>query len=410
MYWVLLLVFLYLLLLFIKGPYYTIQIPAVINNTGILSTFKLTDSFGNGKLYVSNTPFKDYLTQLSFEFSRLAFCSLFNCYNKNYYLTIDTTTLFIEGPSASAGVFILLSSTVLGFPKEIPITGFLIPNGIILPVGGIKQKVEASKGNIVIPYLEDYDKGVKAMNIFDLLRIYFNYEPKEKKYNLKKYKEIIEKIAEDICSYANDSKALYYLSKGHYYTAASLCFSDVVKNINKTVNKTEIINFIRKVEKIKCRNYICEEIKYNVLDRAYEALNSNGTYAYWRFYTAKQWLQFINLTSDRKPNCRFYKDLFNIMNSYFALETSQELKLKNYTCIGYKISTLPAFLVLEYKYGANATKLLYVLWNTTEDYLKYKGFSVAAYNYLQYSKDLYKMNDTKSAIYYATLALLYAMT
>ncbi len=396
---------------------YSLPVPAIVNDTGVLSTFEIKSIPGSGTLYLSNIPIKDYLTQISFEFARLTSCIFFNCYKKDYILKVDTNTAYIEGPSGSSAAFILISSTLLNkTPKKIPVTGFIIPNGIILPVGGINQKFLVSEekyGNLVLPYLENFDKGIKAKNALNLLKIYFNYNLKEKN-NSKEYKEylrIIKEIAYDICNKTNSTEALRFLKEGHYYTAASLCFIEIAKEnkIKMNITKEEIKEFINKVKEISCNNYICEEIKYNVLERAYDALNSNGTYSYWRFYTAKQWLKFINITSDRKTRCGFYRDLFNVMNAYYSLELGKELELKDYNCLGYKISTFPSFLILEYKYGGNATKLLDVLWNTTEEYLKYFGFSIAAYNYLQYSKDLYKMNDTKSAIYYGTLALLYAM-
>jgi len=249
-----------------------IPVPAVTESRGEITYFCLYTKKGNGKIFVENVPIKDFSFQISLEFAKLATCHFSDkCLKYDYFLRLkDVKTEIVRGASGSAGYFILTLSAIENLipRKDLTVTGFVLPSGLILPVAGIEKKKEAAhERGLKLVSPEQNNGDIKVNDIFDLYSLFFNKRFSFRSYIPEDYWKIIKEIAEDICKNVTNKKALELLKEGKYYSAASLCFIEKSKRFKMNITEDEIKKFKEKVEKIKCETTSCEEIKYQVLKR-----------------------------------------------------------------------------------------------------------------------------------------------
>lgn len=103
---------------------------------------------GSGRVFLETFPLTKLDTQISTRFAKEIACSHFklSCEKYDFIYTIKAKSTIIGGPSAGAALAALTTIAVLDLPydQQTTITGTINSGGIIGPVGGIKEKLEAA--------------------------------------------------------------------------------------------------------------------------------------------------------------------------------------------------------------------------------------------------------------------------
>ncbi len=128
----------------------TVYAPAVSSGGGgIMSKVVLTIAYpGLGKVFFSATPLTELDTQASARVAALVASSIsgISYFKYDYFVEMESNTAIIGGPSAGAlmtvGFISLLLNTTLS--PDTTMTGMINPDGSIGPVGGLREKIEAS--------------------------------------------------------------------------------------------------------------------------------------------------------------------------------------------------------------------------------------------------------------------------
>ena len=387
-----------------------IQIPAVAGNAGVLTTFNLIVLPGEGQIFVSLPPFFDREYQVGFLFSKEAVCKLYENCNNYTYLFYSNNIGFAEGFSGTAGFSLLILSFFENKTRIVnyPITGFMLSNGIIAPVSGIDKKLEATLKEY--PYLvapKEEKNILPAYTILDVLKIYFN---KSFEYEIEipeDYNKVIEEVALDICDNITKWNIKYALENKRYYTAASLCYREKSESFSINLSDEDIEKLIndleREVKKYQCNSYQCEEIKYQVVQRLEMAKNLTSKEKYWRYYTAKGWFKFMKIADriNRTNTCDGIMRELKIMQFL-----NPDIDYSNLDCFKARELLAKTYIIyLAYREKQALDSII----NLAKYFMTKNGFSISAYNYLQYAEDLYDMGDKDSAFYYAVLSLEYAI-
>ena len=103
---------------------------------------------GTGRVFLETTPVTKMDTQISTRFAKEIACSHFklDCSQHDFIFTIKADSNIIGGPSAGAAIAALTAIAVLDleYREDIAITGTINSGGIVGPVGGLKEKIEAA--------------------------------------------------------------------------------------------------------------------------------------------------------------------------------------------------------------------------------------------------------------------------
>ncbi len=114
---------------------------------------------GEGRVFIETFPFAQYDTQISTRFAKEVACKFLekDCSRYDFFYRIEADASIIGGPSAGAAIGVL-TAALLDNSKvddDVAITGTMTSGGIIGPVGGVKEKIEAAqeKGlkKVIIP-------------------------------------------------------------------------------------------------------------------------------------------------------------------------------------------------------------------------------------------------------------------
>jgi len=230
------------------------------------------------------------------------------------------------------------------------------------------------------------------------------------------YIDVIKNITNEICSGVNNSTVNYYISLGDYYTAASLCFEQKVTNpqfypnITKEELEKNITDFYNYINNYQCfGNYECEEIKYQIISRLEDANETldNLQEAYWRYYSAIGWAQFLSITNNiyKENQCSLIDQQYTLIQYLYQYQLPSNL-----SCF----EKMDYLSNLYFFYIANSTNYIsnYTIKSIEQlDYYYYNkyGFSITSYNYLQFGKDLINMGNINSGLYYLILSTEYAI-
>jgi uncharacterized protein len=128
----------------------TVYAPAVSSTgEGVLSRIELAIAKpGSGRVFFSAIPYTEVETQgaartAAYTASLIAGVEYLEY---DYYVLLESTTPLVGGPSAGAlfaiGFTALFLNTTLS--SNVTMTGMINPDGTIGPVGGLKEKLEAS--------------------------------------------------------------------------------------------------------------------------------------------------------------------------------------------------------------------------------------------------------------------------
>ncbi|MFW5865715.1 MAG: S16 family serine protease [Nanoarchaeota archaeon] len=121
---------------------------------------------GSGLVYIQSFPTSQVDTQTSTRIANEVACDLssVSCSRYDFFYTIETGSSLIGGPSAGAATALLTFSILedIPLPDDIAMTGAITSGGIVIPVSGIEEKVEAAQRNgFSTVYIPSLSKGMK---------------------------------------------------------------------------------------------------------------------------------------------------------------------------------------------------------------------------------------------------------
>ncbi len=104
---------------------------------------------GSGRVFLDTFPLTKVDTQISTRFAKDIACSYLDedCLKYDFIYTIRANSPIIAGPSAGGAITLLTIALLedLKLDQQISITGTINSGGIIGPVGGIKEKIDAAQ-------------------------------------------------------------------------------------------------------------------------------------------------------------------------------------------------------------------------------------------------------------------------
>lgn len=120
---------------------------------------------GSGHVYVETLPLTQIDLQASTRIAALVASSIANVsfYACDFYASIKSDTPIVGGPSASGVTAIAFASALLRIPinESVVMTGMILPDGSVGPVGGLKYKLEAAASRgakiFLVPYGQTRD-------------------------------------------------------------------------------------------------------------------------------------------------------------------------------------------------------------------------------------------------------------
>jgi uncharacterized protein len=281
------------------------------NPTGAVIDITVIVTPGDGKVFVSTSPFTEIDMQGSAQLAALTACDLLGIdFTKyDFFYTIEADAPIVGGPSAGGVMTVATIAALkdLKIREDVFMTGMIYPDGFIGPVGGLTHKLEAAaenggkiflvpKGQLITYVEEQKVKRVGIINIVttetreinlaeygkklgidvyevetvnDALKFYTGYEIEkpELSFNISEYSPLLKKLAlkmeqsvEELEGKVSSEKAdelikqaRKYYEKGMYYTATSRYFE--AKIYLRHALYTETIKTPKKfddeVEKIK---------------------------------------------------------------------------------------------------------------------------------------------------------------
>jgi uncharacterized protein len=237
---------------------------------------------GKGRVFLETVPLSKLDTQISTRFAKEIACDFLDedCDRYDFFYTIKSDSSIVGGPSASAAISVLTSSLLEGIKinNETAMTGTINSGGLIGPVGGLKEKIDAAVSigikKVIIPKgesiftdennetidLREYaqDKGIELFEVADLneaLYLFSGKRLKEDKGELivnEVYMDVMNDLAVNLCNRSKElerqlnkiraykidnetkeaeEKAVNFTEKGRnafeqgkYYSSASYCF------------------------------------------------------------------------------------------------------------------------------------------------------------------------------------------
>ncbi|MBW2966090.1 hypothetical protein KY342_03225 [Candidatus Woesearchaeota archaeon] len=235
---------------------------------------------GKGRVFLETFPLSKLDTQISTRFAKEIACDYIdkNCDKYDFFYTIKSDSSIIGGPSASGAIAVLTVSVLEGIEidENVAMTGTINSGGLIGPVGGLKEKIDAAarigikrvvvpKGEILVTDSENItidlreyasNKSIQLFEVADLtesIYIFSGKQLKEEKGELvvdEVYLDVMQGLAIKLCDRSLElktqlgemkergpdiieakEKAENFTEKGKnafeqgkYYSAASYCF------------------------------------------------------------------------------------------------------------------------------------------------------------------------------------------
>lgn len=252
---------------------------------------------GTGRVFLDTFPLTKMDTQMSTRFAKSIACSFLDmdCESYDFFYTIRADSAIIGGPSAGAAIAALTAAALKGInlDESVAITGTINSGGIIGPVGGLKEKIDAANSlklrKVLIPRgerfvkednikfdegiiniimdksnktidLVEYGKkyGIEVVEVASLNDVIYEFTGQRLKEDVEslnidpQYEQIMRGIAEEMCgrseslrlqikNVSDEYKPLQesalnytsdgksYFEEGKYYSSASFCFGANIK-------------------------------------------------------------------------------------------------------------------------------------------------------------------------------------
>ena len=132
---------------------YHLKLLAVSDDNGIESgnvadVYLELNNQGKGRVFLETFPMTKVDTQISTRFAKEIACdySEKDCSSTDFIYTINAGSSIVGGPSAGGAISVLTVAAINDWPvdEKIAMTGTINSGGMIGPVGGLKQKIEAA--------------------------------------------------------------------------------------------------------------------------------------------------------------------------------------------------------------------------------------------------------------------------
>jgi uncharacterized protein len=202
---------------------------------------------GSGRVFLDTYPFTKLDTQMSTRFAKEIACNYLNieCDNFDFIYTIKASSAIIGGPSAGAAITVLTIAMLenLKLAENATITGTINSGGLIGPVGGVKEKIDAGIASgmrtILIPKGERFFKPLEQQarnSIFEILNTTNNNSSNSSNetidlidYGTEKGAKIIEVSSiDDVLQAISDKK----ISQGTKSIEVSSFYADTMKGLS----------------------------------------------------------------------------------------------------------------------------------------------------------------------------------
>ena len=294
---------------------------------------------GTGRVFLETFPLTKFDTQISTRFAKEIACNHgdIDCSKYDFFYTINAGSPIVAGASAGSSIAILTISLLKGLnlKDDVAVTGTINSGGIIGPVGGLKEKIEAGEktgiSTVLIPHggkifrkdnktisIDNFSKeiGVNILEVSTLEEVIEEFtgqkiERQQENITISdSYTTTMKYLANELCSRTGDLKNITLRLKINrtetvkraenltikggdsfedelYYSAASYCFGANVEysylillseNLTKdsTLKKVGLIkksigNFNEKVKKDKIKTITDLEAYMVVKERLTEA-------------------------------------------------------------------------------------------------------------------------------------------
>jgi len=154
----------------------TLIVPAVVtlqNGTEVGVTARLTvyTAPGHGVVYIATNPIAGTDTEATARIAFLVATYLANVnpYSVDAYISFNTSSLMIEGPSAGVAMTVAILASLRGdhIKRDVIATGMVNPDGTVGPVGGLLAKLEAAARSgakyFLIPMGQRYTYTIKVV-------------------------------------------------------------------------------------------------------------------------------------------------------------------------------------------------------------------------------------------------------
>jgi len=268
---------------------------------------------GSGRVFLETFPLTKMDTQISTRFAKEIACDYFDldCNKYDFIYTIKAKSSIIGGPSAGAAIAGLTAIALLDleYDEEVTVTGTINSGGIVGPVGGVKEKLEAATENglkkvLVAKGGGSYKEDNKTVDLIkyaqenlsldvievgdlnDVLFYFTGKRLKEDSISVKisvNYQEIMEELAGSLCKRTEELKeglekfrtneselmgieekensSRTSLEKGDYYSAASFCFGAniLIKELAYDKENKSFGWMVRELNKLKKKVSLIEE-------------------------------------------------------------------------------------------------------------------------------------------------------
>lgn len=248
---------------------------------GSTASLELRIEPGTGRVFLETVPLSKLDTQISTRFAKEIACDYLDedCEKYDFFYTIKSNSSIIGGPSAGAAITVLTVTMLkdIKIDKDIAMTGTINSGGLIGPVGGLKEKIDAAASmgikKVVIPKgekivtdennetinLEEYAKEkeielVEAADLTEAIYLFSGILLKEDKGELivdETYLNVMKNLAIKLCNRSQElnnqfdrikrfrdndmieaeNKGINFTIKGKnafdegkYYSSASYCF------------------------------------------------------------------------------------------------------------------------------------------------------------------------------------------
>jgi len=263
---------------------------------------------GSGRVFLETFPLTRTDTQMSTRFAKAIACDALemDCDDVDFFYTITADSAIIAGPSAGSSIAVLTVAMLdnLDINENYAITGTINSGGLVGPVGGVKEKIEAAKANglvkVMIPAgeviarldnttvdLKNLSKNlgiaiIETSTLSEAVKEFTGKEISRKFKNIEinpEYTNTMKSLARDLCDRSsklkNNSKGLNFsinisafkasaenltnrgrelFEKQIFYSSASYCFGANVDYstlimMSKNLSRADALKEIGKIKK-----------------------------------------------------------------------------------------------------------------------------------------------------------------
>ncbi len=240
------------------------------SKSGSVAALALELRPGNERVFLETFPMTKVTTQASLRFAQQITCKYIDidCSKYDFLFTLHAMPGIVGGPSAGGAAALLTAALLLNktVPDDIAMTGTINSGGLIGPVGGLQQKIEAAGKNgiktVLLPkgtkdfteknvtidlieYGKKFNLSVSEVaTLGELLERVLGIPQKVFDEDLRiegRYQSIMNAVADDLCKRSAEyfsqplkenltqaknftQRAVGEQEKGAYYAAASFCF------------------------------------------------------------------------------------------------------------------------------------------------------------------------------------------